>query len=954
MKDFKLLLEKLRLRGEREFEKDVKILLDIKKYRDDIRALNREKGESEKQNLSVIMKSLNSSIAYVEKVYSYLKRRTLFEHSYYNNVLNSYHKSGYYDEIMYSEVQGEIQGELASEQKRDQLMNFFHMYLMRKYCERSFYKCLHSRFARSITYNYLEKSEFHSYIESDVYFLYSYMQTFAYILLKNDTLNMYLIKICSEMISKTYAELSILRGKIKHKNVMLLDDKQYVPHNSLLKYVYFIIEHLCKNKNYDYLNVLNGIYSCIYVFSNVYYTCGLSFNKAKAEMYIREKESLKNSDKKSNTQDDEEDTFNDYYRYIEQYANQDFMELNEMLLYFISKEKLKRVHCSINDIMRDFNIVKHTTNLEKLFFMEVFVGGECPVRQKEKYNSIRMDIYKRICDMTGKCPLYMEVAPEGEKGNITHFDNMSTKEIGYSLQNLVNHSDDIITSNSEANSLEDCFYNHLFFEKAKFNIDDVFFNKNVNTIDITGEIEFVKDFSCPEKIEKESFLKLFNDNYDEDENYLRCIDEFYHISIDFDKTIIKKDSYSFFFKMLEKKYYNYNKHKDIILTEEDIFFFNNFTIEQMNGKKDYCVDERMESLHKISQWFTMREKSILNELHEMKNISEPYSNSYYYYLNLVDKLHLNYSKLLAYYDILKDVDVDVINDLINDYYEKFELNDHFLEIFLYLMNYKQNNKETFYFDIITLNFKKKICLYVIRNNLLKLKCDTKKETSADENAIVSHNASGNICKETDKAAAKEADNWYALLKENFNVYYSKTHTYDKEKRKYTGNFEYDRLKIKHNNYGQSNNVERLTFASLFDKTLIRSKVCSLLTNINHKLSSFIGDSLIDLDAMLSTDIPILLGHNDLVIAFCEKHNILIKPLVFAAAKIELLRKKRTNNSMQEGTERKYANEGSTCDKFEVVLAGRDKHLNEIYDEKQKVIYSTESWLEIGVFLFGNI
>ncbi|CRG95725.1 conserved Plasmodium protein, unknown function [Plasmodium gallinaceum] len=945
MKDIKLLIEKIKINREIEFEKDVKLLLDMKKYND---ALNHS-NKNDKENY-MNSKNFNNSIGYVEKIYNEIKKKTIFEHSYYNNLINNYNKSSYYNTIMnYNTVSD----------KNENLINFFHMYLIRKYCEKNYYICLHNRFIRSITYSYLEKKNFLKYIDSDLYFLYSYIKTFSYILLKNENLNMYLIKLCSEIMSIIYEKLNLLRTKATYKNVQLYDEENYIPHNNLIKYIYFVVEFLCKNENYNYLNILYGVYSCIYVFSNVYYTCALSFNNLKAENYIKKK--------KDENKNYDEDNFILYYKYINEYSNCDFMRLNEMLLYFISKEKLKN-NCNFNDILKDFNIVKYTTILQRMFFMEIFSKNNNDLIYNEKFKFIRINIFKKIYSIFDRCPLYLELPLEdknlcdkyiNEKEKKFYINNNSNK-----MQNVIN---DLKQNSEDENKscLDNKEVHHYFFEEAKFNIDDMFFKKylnntikeNINNNENIGTIcKSITDNNINKNIdnstnnwhsEKEYFLKMFNDNYLEKKHYLECINEFCFIGIDFDKTITKKDSYFFFFKLL-KKYYNY-KNTEVKLTQDDISFFDNFSVEQMKNKKEFSPEERMDYLCKISQWIVLKEKNFLKQLEEKNNISDAFSDSYYYFLKIINDSIVKESLLLSYYDIFKDVNIDIINKTINESYEELELNDYFMETFLNLISFKQKNPQDFYFDIITLNFKKELCSFLLKNTLIKLdklnfnqKLNSINNTYTEEEYYKKKNDK-NLSSQFNNNDENKTNDYYNSFKKYFNIYYCKSYIYDKKKRKYTGEYKNNQLKIKYNKYSNENKIEKVSLNSVFDKTLIKNKVCSLLKNKDHKLSCFIGDSLFDIDIMLNVDIPILLGNNNIFIKFCEKHNILIKPLVLAGAKIEFLKLKNKHNenvNMKEG--------------FMSIRKEREKQINEIYDENNKIIYYAESWMEICIFLFGNI
>ncbi|SOV82778.1 conserved Plasmodium protein, unknown function [Plasmodium reichenowi] len=1182
MKDIKELLKKLHINKEKEFEKDVRLLFDMKKYIECLtKKSNNNNNNNDKTNCCIINNnssrlnsedickhsikikqdnllktkhSYNNPIEYVERLYKELKGRTPFEYGYYKNILNNYNKYDYYNYIMknnYNLLQDNISNGLYRnnnnnnnnnnnscdkiylnniKEKCENLMIFFHMYLIRKYCEKNYYECLHNKFIRSITYNYLDKEIFYNYVNSDLYFLlYSYIQTFAYILLKNENQNIYLMKLCSDIISRTHEELSTLRKEGTYKmNTYLYDKKNFSPYNnSLIKYVHFIVEYLSKNKNYNYMNILYGIYSCVYVFSNVFYSCSLSYNSKKVEQYMltenigrkdttiqcdhvsssHQKEHythgmttqagdnisdhkfvdlLPDNNNNNHHHDDDDDEkekkymFRLYYKYIKKYGNTEFMKLNEFLLYYISKENIRallRDNINYNDMIKDLNIVRYTTYLEKYIFKEISTNN----MNKEQYSDIlfrdiKMDIFKSICNISEKSPLYIELNDEDKKecyeiirtkclnennmkctyengfnknvetqdhmnksqkkGIVCPFlhgmnnekkentnDNKETNMICNNYQNYHNYnyehiynSYNIICTRKNKNSFIDPQYEHFFFEKTKYNLDDAFFKqslKNTNTLEgnvkkNTSSHNYKTKFSvCPahfyninynlcdeEKEKKKKFLNFLNNNdniINDHINNLKCIDEFFHISIDFDKTIIKKDSYSFFYKLL-CKHYNIKKPKDIELTQEETDFFENMNIENIHkeNKKNYTYEERINYIYKISKWYIIKENKLLKELQEKQDISNVYSDSYYYYLKKFDQINITHSALISYYDILKDVDINAINSLIYDYYDRFQLNDYFLDVFLRFIQYKQQNNDDFFFDIITLNFKKQIVLYTLQNNIMKLEnehpfnVNTRKASDNNDNNNNDNNNDNHIddddnnnndnhsdddnnnnnnyydyCKDNhrDSHNDKVKHKYYQTFKKYFNVYYSKMYSYDKEKNVYTGGFEYNKLKIKHKNYNYSSNkVDYVTILSLFDKTVVRKKVCTIIKNTNHKLSCFIGDSIIDLDAMLSTDIPILLGCNQLVLTFCKKHNIVIKPLIFAAAKIELLKMKKNKTENKSNTKDERTRDINNNEQHESnsIIDQREKELSEIYDENKKVIYATESWLEIGTFFFGKM
>ncbi|KOB87434.1 hypothetical protein PFDG_03205, partial [Plasmodium falciparum Dd2] len=61
----------------------------------------------------------------------------------------------------------------------------------------------------------------------------------------------------------------------------------------------------------------------------------------------------------------------------------------------------------------------------------------------------------------------------------------------------------------------------------------------------------------------------------------RFYKEFFHRSIDVDKTIITEDSYSFFYNLL-CEHYDIRKPKDTELTQEETDFFDSIKIENIH------------------------------------------------------------------------------------------------------------------------------------------------------------------------------------------------------------------------------------------------------------------------------------------------------------------------------------------------------------------------------------
>lgn len=876
MKDIKLLLEKVRINRERELEKEVKIFLDLKK-------LNDGTPKGEEQNLVATEKktternSLDSHINYVRKKMNNLRRKTVFEQSYYRNVINCYDHSEHYKEILkYTPV--DFSGIQEPELKkaitdRENLLSFYYAYLVRKTCEPNFLKCVHNYFVRSLTYSSLEKNLFFNFLSANLCVLAECIKQVEVLLVENENKNLaQLLQQCRDILLDVYRELCTLQGMDKEitKVQLVVVEENHDLLNSLVKYFPFLDEHFGKSgegtsRHDTLIKKLYGIYAFIYVFSNVFYLSSLSVSRAKVGQHLPVK-GMPKEFSESNLNNHLQ-RFAMYQMYIEQYAKGDFMELNEKMLFLLSREMLAQkgsINYTWDDILHNLNSLKNATALQSEFF-----------------------------------------AASGVK----------------KIDNPTKGKD----------------------EKSKDSIS----NCNVNHVERNPPI-------------------------------LPCIHQFFYIGIDFDKTIIKKDSYSAFFKILQKHYFKQNVTKgNDTLTEEDIYFFDNFSLEKMKNKPEPTTQEKIQYIHKLGQWFVIKELEILEELKKDQEKKEHvYSQSYYYYMNQVDRVHVTYSMLLSYYDVFKGVDVDVLNNLISEHYERFELSDYFLEVFLHLLNYKMDNRDSFYFDIITLNLKKQICLYTIRNNLLKLK--------GGEGSTFSpvppprHTKEGRVF--------QNEDDYYETFKKYFHVYYSKTHTYDKAQRKYTGAFEYNRLKIKHSEYQPRKNgndgqgevfqgekphgetspdeIERVSLCSFYDKTLIKTRVCSILHNINHKLSAFIGDSLIDLDAMLHSDIAILVGHNELLISFCEKHNIIIKPLVCAAAKIEFLARRKGGLTKSTNGSAIISNDATTdvestinCSANKISTLTDDERtgeLNDLYDEGEKIIYSTQSWLEIGIFFFGDI
>ncbi|CXI53237.1 conserved Plasmodium protein, unknown function [Plasmodium berghei] len=910
IKDVKHLIESLKINKEKEFEKDLKILLEINSH--NYRASSQNES---KQNSFLNDKQLNSYIAYIETIKDNIKSKTVFENSYFGNILNCYHKSEEYNNVMNFNTNNNIKNDKNSIYNKN-LVNFFFMYLIRKYSEIEYYKWLHSDFTKKKLFNNIDENYTNNYLNSYICLLYIYSKIVGYILLKNEGINTNLIQFCKKILLKTSEELESLfkiRKKDIHSNLTLNNV-------NLIKYAYFIIEILCKNNSTNYLSILYVLYSFVYILSNFFYTCSLGINTENFEKQIQSNintdNTITNSGNKNVNNLDKKEIFHNsnsislHYNHMRKYGESKFMELNEMMLYFISKKKLEQSDCNFENIIKDLNILKYATYLKKNIFSEIFMNNQNNYKEiSTKYEIIMNEIFRKICNFSDISPLYLNKL----------FNNKEDNEKYIQTNNNIT-----IDTNNIVKKVEEClkktnFHTSLFAE-PEFNIDINLFKKYLNKINIKDE-----NVICEEK---NNFLKYFN-KY-ENIKLNNFINDFYYIGIDFDKTIAKKDTYSAFFKLLISKCYKCNSNENIDLSEDEIKLYENMNIDILNNKNNnpLSLEEKCLYLKKIGKWYYMNEYTIFKELEKKKDKSAPYSDSYYYFLKKIDNLHINNSMLLSYYEIFKDINVDTINSIIDENYELFHLNEYFLEVFLNFINFKKKNMSEFYFDIITLNIKKKICAYAIRNHLIKYDKDYEKVTDYIENNLNLQHVKQNYDSE---------------LKKYFNIYYSKLHTYDKNTNKYKGTFEYDKLKIKHNNYNKENIVEKINILSIFDKTVVINKVLSLLDNLNHKLSAFIGDSIIDLDAMLSVDIGIILGKDTFLFKFCEKHDILIKPLPFASEKIEYLKTQKNANNYTKSDI-----------KEETKFNPNHQRNNELFDNNNKILYSTESWAEIGIFFFGDI
>ncbi|CAD2093466.1 conserved Plasmodium protein, unknown function [Plasmodium vinckei lentum] len=892
MKDINLLIERLKISREKEFEKDLKILLEINSHNYKTSVQNDEK----KDNL-LNEKQLSSYITHIKNAHDDIKDKTIFENSYFSNILNCYHKSEQYNDVMNFKVNSNITNDKSSI-CNENLVNFFHMYLIRKYSEIEYYKWLYSDFSKIFLFKSTGENCRNKYLNSYKCFLYVYSKIVEYILLKNEGMNDNLTQFCKDTLLKTSEELESLSKMSKqdiHSNL--------TPNNvNLIKYAYFIIELLCKDNNTNCLSILYALYSYIYLLSNFFYICSLKHNSKKWE---RKTQGNINADSTvtntTNCLNKNENVDNSkltcpHYNHMLKYGESKFMELNEMMLYFISKKGLEKTDCNIGNIIKDLNIFKYSTYLKKNAFSEIFLNSQNNYEEMcAKYENIMNEIFQKICNFSDISPLYLDKLPNNKEGN------------GKCVETV-------------KECLKKVNFDTTPFDKSEFNVDTDLFKNHLNKINIKDE-----NTICDEK---NNFLKYFNNNENKElNNFSGFINEFNYVAIDFDKTITKEDTYYMLFKLLVSNFYKCDPSGNLDLSPEEINLYQNMNIGMLNDNNNnaFSVEEKCLYLKKIGKWYNIYEYNIIKELTEKKDISAPYSDSYYYFLKEIGKLHKNYSMLLSYYGIFKDINVDEINSLIDKNYELFPLNDYFLEVLLKFINFKNENKNEFYFDVVTLNFKKQICMYTIRNNLIKYTkgCEETKDYSEKDLQLIKQN-------------------YYAELKKHFNIYYLKNHNYDKDTRKYKGTYEYNKLKIKHSHYNKGDTIEKACISSIFDKALIINKVSSLLNNSNQKLTAFIGDSLIDIEAMLVVDIPILIGNNKFLLTFCEKHDILIKPLAFAAEKIEYLKRQRSANT---------SNKSNTQ---EETKSNTNQAHNKPFDNSKKILYSTESWAEIGIFFFGNI
>ncbi|SCM07628.1 conserved Plasmodium protein, unknown function [Plasmodium chabaudi adami] len=888
MKDINLLIERLKISREKEFEQDLKILLEINShYKTSVQ-------NDEKKDKLLNDKQLSSYIAHIESAHNDIKNKIIFENTYFSNILNCYHKSEKYNDVMNFKINTNVTNDKSSI-CNENLINFFHMYLIRKYSEIEYYKWLYNDFSKICLLKNTGENCRNKYLNSYKCFLYVYSKIVEYILLKNESINDNLTQFCKDTLLKTSEELESL-SKMSKKDI----HSNLIPNNvNLIKYAYFIIELLCKDNNANCLSILYALYSYIYLLSNFFYTCSLRNNNQKllgmAQGNINADSNTANNLNKNENAGNSKSTC-PHYNHMLKYGESKFMELNEMMLYFISKKGLEKSDCNIENIIKDLNIFKYSTYLKKNAFSEIFLNSQNNYEEMcAKYENIMNEIFQKICNFSDISPLYLEKLLNNKENDIK-----CVKALGECLK--------------KAN------FDTTLLDEPKFNVDTDLFKTHLNKINIKDE-----NTICDEK---NNFLKYFNHNESKElNNFSGFINEFNYIAIDFDNTITKRDTYYMFFKLLISNCYKCNISGNCDLSPEEIDLYQNINIDMLNGNNnnEFSVEEKLLSIKKVEKWYSIFESNIIKELNEKKDISAPFSDSYYYFLKKVCKLHKNYSMLLSYYGIFKDISVDKANSIIDENYELFPLNDYFLEVFLKFINFKNENINEFYFDVVTLNFKKQLCMYTIRNNLIKYVkgCEGTKDSS-----------------ENNLQSVKQ--HYYAELKKYFNIYYLKNHNYDKDTRKYKGTYECNKLKIKHSHYNKGDTIEKACISSIFDKSLIVNKVSSLINNPNKKLTTFIGDSLIDLDAMLTVDIPILLGKNKFLLTFCEKHDILIKPLAFAAEKIEYLKSQRSGNT---------SNKSNTQ---EETKSNTNQAHNKPFDNSKKILYSTESWAEIGIFFFGNI
>lgn len=1095
MKEVSFFLERLKLYQAKEFEKDVRILVDMKKYNDMLRCEsttvstcstrcntfseileNSDKeekvgrsdeeleGETKRENNkercnegykgkqngkkkeeeSYNKKWFGDCINYVYNVYKECQFRSPFDHSYYLNIVQCYdhimlvNTMGSTDNtfnILFSNTTMNSNGSVTNEkisndnartnkvstyERNQNLIIFFHMYLIRRYCEKNFLYALHSRFIRSILYNYIERTSFLKYIEQDIYFLHCYIQIYGYILLKNRKCDLQVVHIVLESLKFINEELDGLK---KYLGINTIEEAikrpHFTPSNSLIKYIYFITEFIAKNPQCDFINIMFGAFSCVSVFANIYYLCSLCYNTS----------NIKLKTKVENTQETKPESVITYHDYISKYADPNCMNFNELFLYFISQKKLNESkQITVSSIYKDLQICNYTTFLEKLFFIENSVTYPSEY-DKEPFRSIKTHILRHIFTFHETAPLKLNLSTMQNKKRVEKKDTPLQRGVQTEVQAEVqtevqarmqkqekeaekrstneyenegdvhNSSRNMKTENGKLCGRTPFFYleeqkrrNHTNedadntditdnadddydddrascikdinqdYAEAKYTLDTDFFKKFYKGTKYMANTNEVNNLSKHIEEQKNYFLKIFNDNFEDSSNYFACIDYFCYIGIDFDKTITVKDSYSYLHKMIIECYGEpVVKKVQLTLTEEEIHFFDNILTVSWEGKKEFSKEERILYLAKINRWFSLKEEEILQELQNKKDVSNIYDESYSHFLQLIDHLNYRYTALTSYYDLVKDVEIDKLNQAIFEKYEDLKLRDYFLNFFLNAVNYKQKRKERdFYFDVITLNCMETLCLSAIKNNLKKT---ILANVDADD-GVVCFKGKEEKGKEKDKEKEKQNDimsrngndhgnnninddgEWFQKIKKHFNIYYSKSYECDKEKVKYTGFIDNMELEIHSSNYSDDTKVEKMRFRSLYDKTKILKTVHSFIKNKNNKLTCFIGDSLYDLDVLLSVDIPIIIGRCKMLSVFCEKHNIVIKPLILAAAKLEYI--VNTNQKKREPME-----QINMLQRLHNLKNERNEALVDIFDEHKKVFYSAQGWLEIGIFFFGN-
>lgn len=1073
MEEAQHLLEKLHIHRQVQFDNDLQTLVDTITYNEQLKKETNKILEDSKKDSVVFENSMN----HIKNVLEDVKKKAYFKSSHYRDLLGVFDNSESFNRFLNFNT---------TEEENEKLINFFHLYFLKKYSERNYYLCLHSNLFRSITYGYLHVNDFKQVEGQTFLLLQIFVSIISFACLKNETSNGKNAKCENEdLLNVIHSELNCVK---EHISISKTSVEEIVPVINVVKYAFFVMEILCKkNDYYNNADVLYGMCLCMSNLINICLTCSSCFDNGKIEEYVKKdkEQSIMYTEKQKNETTTSNNSTNDtseigneseskknvnsdimlnsdvsrnsniiyyFYQYLKKFTTETFGMLNQKLLFYISKKKLNE--CTYREkyeLLKNFNIAKFTTYIQQLFFTELTMNNGIKDIHLDFFSSLYQELFKQIISpnncvekmslqiQQGAEKFQFEKIDELQKVVITHKEEQKRLERERKKKNQkkiterkveTNGNTSIEKTKKEETEMDanECKTNerqseerlickifdetgikermvelHEALFEAQFKINEEFFEKHKMKNEKEKSMNELLDVSkLPQNTNEQitRFNNLMNETGKEHTNDFPCIDYFYYIGLDFDKTITNKDSYGLMYQILmDLQNYIPEDISNISLTEQDIEFFNSINHDiVINKDRTFTKEEKFEFLNKVNKWFLFSESQIVEMLKKKEEVSDVFSDSFNKYLKLIDNLHIKYSLLISYYDVLKGVSLNELNGEIDKRHKNLPLNDYFLEFFLNLIIYKNQNTKSFFFDLITLNSKKEFFISLIHNNLAELD-----QIYADE-LVQSNNKPKNKQQEcveknhvnkehiTDKEESKQNKNYYRTFKQFFNIYYASCFPKDKEKRIYTGELKEDTNTIYYKHYTNKDITEQVPFFSLYNKKDIQKKVCSIINS--NKLTCFVGDSLYDLPVLLNVDVPIVIGYNELLVLFCQKHNITIKPLILAAAKIEMIAKKNSSkgttttttcaygtcqnkwtensvnaNSVSKGTCNNHKNINSEmyqnlveqkCEvsnnisaNFHSLSDNKINELSSIFDEGKKTLYSVESWLEIGIFFFGK-